>query len=502
MVSRRVRAVWDFDIPEIREYAGVHEFDGVVMDLSPAGVRRALDRLGPADPGERLGDLHDESHLEAVEQGLFARYAIAEMHRWNPLPHLANLDLACYDRLYATEEERRAARQRHLRGWPEAIDASLESLDRVPAPVAAALIRPIQGLVTGVDPAETAALAAHRRLVKRIEEAIADGTPECSLGAGTLERLLGDGEAMSVDLGLLEARADAERDRLRDRLEEECERLSPSRPPAELIAELLRDHPDDDGIYAAGRHLIDEATEFVLAEDLIPEPGGECRVGPAPASRSFVVAMMSWNGTYEEDAPAWFYVNPPQESWDETAKDQWRSMFSATTLPAITVHEVTPGHYAHGRLLRTLAKGDVRRSLFSSPFVEGWAHYVEELMVEAGFRADDPRFALGVYIEALLRVTRLAAALGIHRGTMTVEEATHRFEADAYLLGPGARTEATRATYDPTYGRYTWGKLEILRLRDEAVANWGTRFSLRRFHEALLSLGAPPLATMGDILTS
>jgi uncharacterized protein (DUF885 family) len=210
--------------------------------------------------------------------------------------------------------------------------------------------------------------------------------------------------------------------------------------------------------------------------------------------------MMSWTATYEADAPAWYYVNPPEASWDDEAKDEWRSMFSATTLPAITAHEVTPGHYAHGRMLRQFATGDVRRSLYSNVFVEGWAHYTEELMVEAGFRESDPRFALGVWIEALMRVTRLAAALGVHRGTMSVDEATRRFESDAYLLGPAARTEATRATFDPTYGRYTWGKLEIMALRDEAIAAWGSKFSLRRFHESLLSLGAPPLGTMGDAI--
>jgi uncharacterized protein (DUF885 family) len=83
---------------------------------------------------------------------------------------------------------------------------------------------------------------------------------------------------------------------------------------------------------------------------------------------------------------------------------------------------------------------------------------------------------------------------------MTVDDATARFEADAFLLGPAARSEATRALYDPTYGRYTWGKLEILSLRDRALAAWGTEFSLRRFHEALLTFGAPPLGTMGDAL--
>lgn len=97
-------------------------------------------------------------------------------------------------------------------------------------------------------------------------------------------------------------------------------------------------------------------------------------------------------------------------------------------------------------------------------------------------------------------MTGLAVAIGIHRGTMTVADATARFEADAFLRGQAAISEATRATYDPTYGRYTWGKLEIMSLRDQALAAWGTTFSLRRFHEALLALGAPPLGTMNDAL--
>ena len=240
----------------------------------------------------------------------------------------------------------------------------------------------------------------------------------------------------------------------------------------------------------------------MIDNDLLPPPGGACEVGPAPPSRRWAAAMMYWTGPFEDDAPARYYVSPPDESWDEEAKHEWLAVFSATMGPAVTVHEVTPGHFAHGRMLRQLVRGDVRRSLFSEAFVEGWAHYAGELMVDQGFRADDPRFAIGVYLDALVGVTGLASGLGIHQGTMTVDDATARFEADAFLLGPAARSEATRATYDPTYGRYTWGKLEIMSLRDEALAAWGTKFSLRRFHEALLALGAPPLGTMSDTLVA
>ncbi|MHB1987913.1 MAG: DUF885 family protein [Acidimicrobiales bacterium] len=500
-ISPRLRTVWDLSIPAMREYAGIHAYDGEVLDLSPGGVRAGLARLPlPSQVAEpaRQPDPHDEAHLAAAEAGLRAAGAVAEIHRWNPLVHIDNLDLACYDREYASAQDRAHARARHLANWPAAVDGALESLDQVPAPVAAGLLQAATGLAVGVT--DERALAAHKSLVKLLSDAAATGSPQCALGEPVLAALLGDPEAMPVDLGRLEARADGERARLRERLAIDCDRYRPGAEPSELVPELLADHPDDAGIYDQARQLIGEITAFTLARDLLPDPGGECLVGPAPQSRRWAMAMMSPGGAYESDAAAWYHLNPPDPSWSSEAQDDWRAVFSATTLPAITAHEVTPGHFAHQRTLIRIECSHVRRSLASSAFVEGWAHYSEELLVEEGFRSDDPRYAIGVWIEALLRVTRLACALGLHRGTMTVEDATRRFEQDAFLKGPAARSEASRGTYDPTYGRYTWGKLEIVALRDEAMAEWGNRYSHRRFHEALLALGAPPLGTIGDAL--
>jgi len=94
-------------------------------------------------------------------------------------------------------------------------------------------------------------------------------------------------------------------------------------------------------------------------------------------------------------------------------------------------------------------------------------------------------------------VTRLACAIGVHTAGMTIDDAARRFEADTHLAGPAALSEARRATFDPTYGRYTWGKLEILRLRERARKEWGAGFTLQRFHKALLDLGSPPLGLLG-----
>ncbi|MDP8991696.1 MAG: DUF885 domain-containing protein [Actinomycetota bacterium] len=500
-MNPRLGAVYDMTVATTRESAGMHELDGVVQDLSPAGVSSAVARLGDGPPE---ADAHDEAHLSAVEAGLRASYGVVEKHRRNPLPHLANLDLACYDRQYAPPADREEARRRHLAGWPEAVDAAIESLDRVAAPVARALLPAARGLGAGVTDDDDSMVrdgrSALSRLVAHLERAAQQGDPDTSLGSEHLSLLMGAGEAMVVDLARLAERADAERNRLLALLHDACQRFRVGSTPSALVPELLADHPTaPEDIYAEAGAQIAEATAFTVERDILPEPGGECLVGPAPPSRRWAMAMMSWAAPFEADAPSWYYVTPPDPAWPEAEQEQWLAVFSRTTLPAITVHEVTPGHYAHGRMLRR-ARGDVRRALFSSAFIEGWAHYGEELMMDEGFRADDPRFAVGVCIEALIRVTRLAAALGVHTGSMSTDDAAARFEADCFLRGPAARAEAGRAGYDPTYGRYTWGKLEILELRDEAMARWGRRYSHRRFHEALLALGAPPLGLVGNAL--
>jgi hypothetical protein len=488
--------VCDLTIPIVRENAGLHDYDGVIQDLSPDGVRAGLARLpAPGAPAD-----HDAAHLQAFEELLRVSFGELEDHRTNPLVHLDNLDLSVYDREYAPAAEREAARRRHLEAWPDAVDMALASLDRVSRPTAAALVDAVAGLASGLDendPVAATALAAQRRLVAHLKRAAAEGELDPAIGEQGLTRLLSSGEAIDVDLAALARQADDDRDRLRAELEQACARIRPGEPVSEVIKGLLTDHPDADGVVDEARNQVEEAVAFTHEHNLVPGLDGECLVGPTPPARRWAFAMMSWAGPYEPDAPSWYHITPPEPTWPPEQQKEWLEAFNRTTLPAITVHEVAPGHFAHGRVMRRVT-GDVRKTLMSMSFIEGWAHYAEQLCVEEGFRAEDPRFEAGVAIEALVRVTRLAVSIGLHTGQMTMDEAAHRFEADAHLQGPAARSEAARATFDPTYGRYTWGKLEILKLREQARVAWGPDFSLARFHKELLDLGAPPLGLMAS----
>lgn len=499
-LEARLRAVHDLSVGAAREWAGRHEYDGVVQDLSPAGVDAGLSRLG----GAPLADAHDEAHLLAAEDGLRVSFLEAREHRWNPLVHLGNLDLSCYEREYAPAAERAAARHRHLAAWPDAVDGAVESLTRVPAAVASALLPAFRGLGTEVDASagdvEARAAAALERLVAHLEAAARDSDAPVALGAPLLARLLGVPERLTVDLDDLGRRARDEAARLDSILTDAARRLDDPRPASDVVRDLLRDHPDADGVVAEATAQVAEVLAFTREHELLPHVDGVCLVGPPPPSQRLAMAMMAAAAPEEPDAPSWYWVTPPDPAWPQEEQDEWLQVFSRTTLPVITVHEVAPGHFAHARCLRH-APTAVRRQVLSAAFVEGWAHYAEEMVTEVGFRADDPRYAIGMACEALLRITRLECAVGLHTGSMSLADATARFESQAYLAGPAARAEAERGLYDPSYGRYAWGKLEILALRERARAAWGAQFSLPRFHAALMQLGCPPLGLIGAILS-
>jgi len=140
----------------------------------------------------------------------------------------------------------------------------------------------------------------------------------------------------------------------------------------------------------------------------------------------------------------------------------------------------------------------VQKAFASYSFVEGWAHYAEEMMVDEGLGKDDPANLLAMLHAALLRNCRFAASVAIHARGMTVDEVERRFVDDCHQDAATAHEQAVRGTFDPGYFAYTLGKLQIRALRDEAQRALLDRFSLRKFHDALLSHGAPPLALVRD----
>ncbi len=137
-LTPRLRAVCDLHVAEVREGSGRHEYDGRVQDLSRAGVRAGLARLDDAaraDPP--LADAHDEAQLTA-----FAARPGSSSATWSCTGATRPCTWATWTWPATTGTTRPAARagpapaREHLAAWPQAIEAALDALDQVAAPVA------------------------------------------------------------------------------------------------------------------------------------------------------------------------------------------------------------------------------------------------------------------------------------------------------------------------------------------------------------------------------
>lgn len=495
----RLTAICDLSVAAARQEAGLHRYDGVVQDLSPSGVAAGLRALSAATALPQ-DDPHDEAHLNAASSAMRARFAELEAHRTNPLWHILNLDVSSYDRDYAPAEQRQAARDQHVRQWPDAVDAAIDSLDQVPAPVAAAALPLAQGLGSFLTADEHISRDALKRLIAHLQHAADHGDPNGAMGSTRFRRLLESSEATTVDLDALAERAAVERTRLQNLLEESAGRLDPDAPVETTIDRLRSEHPTPETLLSATAAVVGEAIAWTAEQGLVPYLDGRCEVALMPESQRIAAAGMVGAAPHEPDAPSRFYVTPPDPTLPVAEQERWlASYFNRATLPVIAVHEVAPGHFAHSRSWRH-ATGQVRRTLFSDGFSEGWAHYCEELALEEGFRGDDPAFAAGVALDGLRRVARLYSAIGLHHGGMSLDEAAAVFSRYAYVRGSAAYSEARRGLLDPGYGCYTWGKFALLDLKERAKAEWQGSFSTVRFHRAMLELGSPPLGLLGTAI--
>ena len=169
----------------------------------------------------------------------------------------------------------------------------------------------------------------------------------------------------------------------------------------------------------------------------------------------------------------------------------------------ISVHEVWPGHYVQFLYAKDYPS-DVRKVFSAASNFEGWAHYCEQMMLDEGLHADDPRYRLAQVHLALLRDIRFIVGIKMHTQGMTMDQATDMFVKNAYQPQAVAQSETKRGTSDATYGYYTMGKLMILKLRDDYKAKLGDSYSLEDFHETFIKLGPLPLplirkAMLGEI---
>ena len=262
-------------------------------------------------------------------------------------------------------------------------------------------------------------------------------------------------------------------------------------------------HPAPGEAVKVAQAQVKELEEFLRRQAIVTLPDAEpVVVAPTPEFYRWTFASMWTPGPFEtKPSRAYYYLTDVDRSWPPERQEEHMRDFNFPTLWNISIHEVYPGHFLHYQHLRQV-DSKVRKSTFFAPasVVEGWAHYCEQMMIEAGFRRNDPTIKLGQLAEALVRLARFVVCIRLHCEDMSVEQGMRFFRDEAFLEEATARREAERGTFDPTYLVYSVGKLMMLKLRRDYKEQQSGKFSLRAFHDSVLAQGCAPFSALRQLV--
>lgn len=499
-------------------YAGRHEFDGRLPDLSSPALQQGIARLEAerakalAFDAAQLSEAHQRERqylLAALDVDLFWRKE-AEWPYRNPAWYLGLVDPEIYlSKPYAPLEQRMRAYIAYARGIP-AVTRQIRANLRTPMPAPwieygvnafggfarfyAKDVAPVFAEVKDADlqkqlrSANADAAQAMQALADWLASERPRATQDYALGPQLFARMVKATEQVDVPLARLHEIGETDLGRNLVALRKVCDSYAPGRTLRECADQANGVKPKD-GAVATARRQLPELREFVTSKALVTIPGPEqALVDQAPPYNAQNFAYINVPGPYEsKDVPAVYYIAPPDPRW--SPEEQAQYVTGEGTLLSTSAHEVWPGHFLH--FLHVNRNPSQVAQLFQSyAYTEGWAHYTEEMMKDEGLRAGNPEWQIGQLLSALKRNARYMCAIGLHTQGMSVGQCETIFREGA-LSDPGnARQQALRGTYDPAYLNYTLGKLMILKLRQDWMAAHA-RASLRDFHDQFLSYSGP-----------
>lgn len=334
------------------------------------------------------------------------------------------------------------------------------------------------------------------RHLKTLEKMKPDPLTSYAIGRQHLEAKLRFDEGIEIPVSTLLKIAYRELSATQEEFRRAAAKVRPGADALRVWSDIQREHPPAGALADEARRQLDELVRFIREKQLVTLPEGETlTVAPSPDFMRWSTASMWTPGPYEaRRLPSRYLITDVDAKWTAQQKEEYLATLNYPQLWSTSIHETYPGHFVQGAYLKQV-QSKVRKTaaLASTAFVEGWAHYAEQMMLEEGFKQSDPKMKLGQLADALLRLCRFVVGIRMHTEGLSIEQGTRFFMDNAYMGETPARIEAERGTFDPTYIVYAIGKLAILKMRDDYRRYHREDFSLQEFHDRLLANGQAPL---------
>jgi uncharacterized protein (DUF885 family) len=505
---------------------GVHLHDDLLEDFSRSAVDTHLRALAGFSRRLRQIDPTGLPPSEQVEHPIVAANIEARIHQletersWeqNPQVYAEVLGSGLAGQAlfaYAPEPDRAKRVVSKLRQVPRLVQAARDNIKDTPGIFVKIGLETWRGVLTFIetdlpkafsalddlhilgDLADTSseAAVAIRGYITYLENDLAPrARASFRLGRDTFEQKLKLEEGIGLSADRLLTIAMRELNAVQDEFRTVAGRLNGG-DPLSAWRKAKEEHPAPGELVAVAREQVKELAQFLQRQTVVSMPQAEpVVVAPSPQFYRWAFASMWTPGPFEsKPSRAYYYLTDADREWTADRQEEHMRDLNVPTLWNISIHEVYPGHFLHFQHLRQV-ESKVRKSILFAPmsFVEGWAHYCEQMMIEAGFRRGDDTLKLGQLAEALVRLARFVVAIRLHCEDLSVEQGMRFFRDEAFLEEGTARREAERGTFDPTYLVYSAGKLMLLKLRQDYKEAQGGKFSMRVFHDAVLAQGNAP----------
>ena len=524
---------------------GDHRFDEKLNEVSDAARQR--EREFCETWLAELGEI-DRSHLSRdnqVDHALLVRklnkklweLETLQAWNWNPISYTQLAGSSIYGlmaREFAPVDDRLNSVAARLEQFPRLYEQVRETLDpaRVPAVHAETAIKQNRGVLSTIEhmvrpqmeklsPSERARLEAAIATAENAveeqqawleDELLPNARGNYQLGPELYEEKLSYTLGGALTRQEVRERAEFELQRVRSEMYEIArgalsvrgtELPLPEEPEADEQQDAIQaaldlaaaEIPPRGGVVPAAEHSLVLTTDFIRSRDLISIPDDPLQIIVMPEfQRGVSVAYCDSPGALEVGQQTYYAVAPLPDDWNDEQCTSFLREYNLRSIHNLTVHEAMPGHFLQ-LAYSNRCPSRLRSLLSSGVFVEGWACYTEQMVSEEGFQAEDPLMRLVTLKWYLRTIANAILDQSVHFDGMRRADAMRLMTVDAFQEESEASGKWTRAQVTSSQlSTYFVGYQQHRDMRSAAEEAWGEEFELKRYHDAVVSHGSPPVS--------
>jgi hypothetical protein len=270
----------------------------------------------------------------------------------------------------------------------------------------------------------------------------------------------------------------------------------------QVIDSVSKEHGRPEDLVDDARAAVEKIKSFIRERGILrlPDPD-RCMVIEMPQfKRGNALAYMDSAAPLDPASGSFYAISPPDFDWDANRVETFLQEYNPRMLQILTIHEGYPGHYVQLEYAHRVPSL-VRKVLQSGVYIEGWAVYTEQMMLDQGYGDGDLRLRLMQLKFYLRAVANAIIAHNMHCTEIADEDVVHFLINDDFQSEAEARAKITRVKQSSTQlSTYFVGRTAMYRLRQQIQRELGDKFDLARYHEAVISQGSVPVKYLPELV--